>query len=206
MRANVYIDGFNLYYGALKTRPECKWLDLEAFARGLLLQGQTLSRVRYFTARVTGVLDPQQPRRQQAYLRALETLPLVSVHEGQFKANKKWMPRAAPPHRTVQVIHTEEKGSDVNLATYLLLDGSKRDCDVAIVVSDDFDLKEPLGLARRELGLTVGVASPRCRTWLQGAVGANFYRPVREPLLRASQLPSTLSDAAGTIHRPATWQ
>jgi hypothetical protein len=32
---NVYIDGFNLYYGALKRTPY-KWLDLALLARTLL--------------------------------------------------------------------------------------------------------------------------------------------------------------------------
>jgi hypothetical protein len=53
-RANVYIDGFNLFYGALKGRSPLKWLDLAAFGRALLLPDQELHRVRYFTARVGG--------------------------------------------------------------------------------------------------------------------------------------------------------
>ena len=32
---HVYIDGFNLYYGALKGTPY-KWLDLEALCRKLM--------------------------------------------------------------------------------------------------------------------------------------------------------------------------
>jgi hypothetical protein len=39
----------------------------------------------------------------------------------------------------------EEKGSDVNSATYLLLDAF----DTAVVVSDDSDLLEPLTLVKR---------------------------------------------------------
>jgi hypothetical protein len=43
-------------------------------------------------------------------------------------------PRPGGP-AAVEVIKTEEKGSDVNLATYLLLDAFRRDCDTAIVIS-----------------------------------------------------------------------
>jgi hypothetical protein len=32
----VYIDGFNLYYGAVRSRPECKWLNLDRLARAYL--------------------------------------------------------------------------------------------------------------------------------------------------------------------------
>jgi len=50
VRANVYVDGFNLYYGALKGTP-LKWLDIAALCR-LLLPGDTINRIRYFTARI----------------------------------------------------------------------------------------------------------------------------------------------------------
>ena len=59
-RAAVYIDGFNLYYGALKGTPY-KWLDVEALARKLAPTDQLVA-VRYFTARVRPQPnDPQQP-------------------------------------------------------------------------------------------------------------------------------------------------
>ncbi len=74
--------------------------------------------------------DPQKPVRQQTYIRALETIPNLTVHCGHRLESVKRMPLAIPPAsgpRTVEVIGTEEKGSDVNLATYLLLAGSQRD-------------------------------------------------------------------------------
>ena len=51
MRFNVYVDGFNLYYGALRGTPY-RWLDLCAFARKLLRPGDELNRLRYFSALV----------------------------------------------------------------------------------------------------------------------------------------------------------
>ena len=50
MTTRFYIDGLNLYYGALKGTPH-KWLDLEAFAYRLTPHDQ-IDAVRYFTARV----------------------------------------------------------------------------------------------------------------------------------------------------------
>ena len=44
---NVYIDGFNLYYGALKGSPY-KWLDLYALCRHML-PANTIQFVEYFT-------------------------------------------------------------------------------------------------------------------------------------------------------------
>ncbi|MEA2459166.1 MAG: hypothetical protein QOC95_2138 [Thermoleophilaceae bacterium] len=207
MRANVYIDGFNFYYGAARTRPKCKWTDLAMWAQNcLVLPGDQLNRIRYFTARVSGTpANPSQPQRQETYFRALRTIPNLSIHEGQFQRKTVRMPRANGTG-TVEVIKTEEKGSDVNLATYVMLDGAQKDAEVAIVVSDDFDLREPLTLAPTELGLRVGVVSPRGQSWLRSAVKADFYRPVREADLLACQFPNQLQDAQGrTLRRPPSW-
>ena len=51
----------------------------------------------------------------------------------------------------------EEKGSDVNLAAHLLVDGFTGKYEVAVVVSNDADLLEPVRLVRAVLGLPVGV-------------------------------------------------
>jgi len=56
----------------------------------------------------------------------------------------------------VQVIKTEEKGSDVNLATYLLLDAFAANCELRVVVSNDSDLKEPIRVMCHEMGRQVG--------------------------------------------------
>ena len=55
MRAYTYVDGFNLYYRALKNTPY-KWINLAALAKRLLDPADTVERVRYFTARVSANL------------------------------------------------------------------------------------------------------------------------------------------------------
>ena len=52
MRAYVYVDGFNLYYRALRPTPY-KWLNLRALGAALLDPSDTVDVVRYFTARVS---------------------------------------------------------------------------------------------------------------------------------------------------------
>ena len=91
MRTRVYVDGFNLYYGALKGTP-FKWLNLVKLARHMLPAAHTIDRLIYFTARVSGVSDRDAPRRQQVYLNALYTLPEVEVHFGSFLAKTAWRP------------------------------------------------------------------------------------------------------------------
>lgn len=160
LRTNVYIDAFNLYFGALKgTR--WKWLDLEALCRRLL-PGNDIRRIRYFTALVTArPHDPGQPVRQQTYLRALRTNPKITVHLGHFLSNPVTLPLADDPMRFVRVLRTEEKGSDVNLATHLLCDGFTNDYDAAVIVSNDSDLLEPIRIAKNKLNKKVGVVSPQ---------------------------------------------
>ncbi|MCQ3808557.1 MAG: NYN domain-containing protein [Acidimicrobiia bacterium] len=134
----VYVDGFNLYYGAVKNT-RYKWLDLEAMCRSLL-RGDQIVKIRYFTARVNDRADdPQLASRQDTYLRALTTLPLVEIHYGHFQTRAVRLPRVNRQRgqsRTIKVLKTEEKGSDVNLATHLLLDAFKGRCDTAAVVSN----------------------------------------------------------------------
>ena len=91
MRTRVYVDGFNLYYGALKDTP-FKWLNLAELTRRLLPAGHAVDKLNYFTARVSGASDPGAPARQHSYLSALGTLPEVQVHFGRFLAKTAWRP------------------------------------------------------------------------------------------------------------------
>jgi uncharacterized LabA/DUF88 family protein len=162
MSTNIYIDGFNLYYGALRRTPH-RWLDLEALCRRLLPKDD-INRIRYFTARITARPDdPQQSQRQETYLRALRTLPAVRIHYGRFLTHTVRTALAEPPPRgpkTVEVVKTEEKGSDANLASHLLPDAFKGSCEVAVVISNDSDLRVPIRIAEKELGIRVGVINP----------------------------------------------
>lgn len=214
-RVRVYVDGFNLYYGALKPRPSCKWLDLVALAQ-LLRPSDDIEAVRYFTARVNGDRDATSPGRQKLYLTALGTQPIVSVHFGQFRTHPVSMPLANPvPGRSavVQVLKTEEKGSDVNLATYLLLDGLDGLYDDALVISDDSDLEGPIREAKDRFG-PVHVVSPRGPTATPSGPKAPYvmshagssWTPLDPALLNAAQLPSPLLLPSGrTIFRPPRW-
>lgn len=211
-RANVYVDGFNLYFGALRNTPH-RWLDLEQLSHGLLRADYQLNRIRYFTARVKNRDgDPTVSDRQQAYLRAIDTLPSVTIHYGLFLTHSTSMPRA-DGSGFAQVLKTEEKGSDVNLATWLVLDAVDDDFDTALVISNDTDLIEPIQEVRRRFPVTVGVAAPVARPGrhpnrdLVNASDFNVHiTKKRQKLLRDSQFTSPLTDADGReIRKPATW-
>ncbi len=207
MATIVYIDGFNFYYGAVKGTPH-KWLDLEALCRRLLPNDQIV-KIRYFTARISARQeDPQQAVRQETYLRALNTLPLVETHFGHYVTRTTRMPLAKPPAsgaRTVEVLKTEEKGSDVNLATYLLLDAFRRNCDTAVVISNDSDLAEPVRIAQAEAGITVGVINPHSAKYRSRRLQGTFFKQLRPNVLGQCQLPATLHDSEGSVTKPKTW-
>lgn len=91
MRTFVYVDGFNLYYGALKGTP-FRWLDVKALTVQLIPNAYNIIRIKYFTARVSGASNPDAPRRQHVYLNALRTIPEVETHFGNFLAKNIWRP------------------------------------------------------------------------------------------------------------------
>lgn len=129
-QARVYVDGFNLYNGAVRRTPY-KWLDLGRLCR-LLLSDYSVVGIRYFTARVEDrPPDMGQAARQDTYLRALRTISGLTIHEGFFLHTSTRarlvtpiaclaVPACLPNPRTVQVFKSEEKGSDVNIASHLL--------------------------------------------------------------------------------------
>lgn len=143
-RTTVYVDGFNLYYRALKDKPH-KWLSLYALA-ARMLPNNAITEIKYYTAAVSGKRDPGEPHRQAAYLRALRTTPGLSIFYGKFLPKIITRPLVNPPATGspyVAVHSTEEKGSDVNLASHLIRDGFLGRYDVAVVLSKDTDLREP---------------------------------------------------------------
>jgi hypothetical protein len=207
MATNVYVDAFNLYYGSLKGTPY-RWLDLGTLCTRLLPKDR-INRIRYFTATVSARPDnPDAPQRQQVYLRALETIPGLSIHYGHYLTHVTRMPLANPPQRgarTVEVVKTEEKGSDVNLATYLLLHAFQRECKVASVISHDSDLKLPIEIAQTELGIRVGVVNPHPPARRSRALQPTFFKQLRTSALSACQFPSVLTDTKGEIRKPGRW-
>ncbi len=205
LRVTVYVDGFNLYYGALKGTPY-RWLDIGALC-SKLLPAYSIHRIRYFTAIVKPRPDnPDQAQRQLTYIRALQAAtPNLTVHRGEFLQTQVRARLVNPPPNTHLVYKTEEKGSDVNIASYILVDAFDNDYDVAVIVSNDSDLATPIRLTRSRFGKTVIVLNPHPKPSVTLQQVASQVRPIRAGVLRVSQLPPTLTDAQGTITKPVSW-
>jgi NYN domain len=215
-RTVVYVDGFNLYYGCLKDSDE-RWLDIGTLCERLLKDVEIVG-IKYFTARVKARPgDPAEPQRQQAqrqqiYFRALETIPCLTIHYGHFITRattaRVVKDRKGKPAYT-EVWKTEEKGSDVNLASHLLIDGFRARYDLAVVISNDGDLKDPVHFVRHDLKAPVGILNPhQNRSWALSPKSLprdSFYKPIRRAALRASQFDDQVPDAQGIIHKPPGW-
>lgn len=190
-RTFIYVDGFNLYHGAIKgTRHH--WFDIpEAMRR--LLPGCDINLIRYFTAVVSDRPDdPQKSLRQMTYIRALRALGTVSVDFGTFVTQKRYMPLASSigtgkTPQLVQVLRTDEKGSDVNLATALVDDAHRDRFDTAVMVTNDADLVSPVRLVSRDIGKQVGIVTPHARGSRALAKHADFVRQLRPSLVGVCQ-------------------
>ena len=131
MKVNVYIDGFNLYYGMLKGTPY-KWLDLEKFSDSMVSHDIEVVTIKYFTAPIKAYPpNPDKLLRQHFYIEALSALPRVKVIEGFYTKHKVKMPFYKEPciscpesDGMASVVKLEEKRSDVNIATEMLLDAT----------------------------------------------------------------------------------
>ena len=114
----------------------------------------------------------------------------------------------AVPNAVFMVSHArrEEKGSDVNVASHLLVDTLDENIDAAIVISNDSDLRFPLQAARDRI--PVGTVNPS-RWYLAGdlagaptdGVGGHWWRQLKAADYVQHQLP----DPCGTYAKPAPW-
>lgn len=218
MRTLVYVDGFNLYFRLVQKRPALKWLNVKQLAVTVLNRENTVVGVKYYTARVSGHLDPFAPGRQQVYLSALKTVPEISIHMGSFLTSEKFATLVKPPEfrprvtlpkpwpDVAKVLKVEEKGSDVNLASHLLLDAFQEKFDVAAILSNDSDLVEPIRVVSQILKKPVGLLSPVSNPTPALREVASFIKHISFSDLASSQFPDpVIQDDGRELHKPASW-
>lgn len=205
---NVYIDGFNFYYGALKGT-EFKWLDYRALSERLL-RGHQINSVKYFTARL---LDRPEDlgltQRQDRYLRALETHSQIEIFYGKFVRRRKKVPlpgdKQVGRQAMVFIDTFEEKGSDVALGAHLVWDSCHKNMDVALVLSNDSDLQTPINMAQ-ELGIRVVTVNPHGHAKQPRVLIAEDKRTLSRRTLGRSQLPNpVVAEGNQRLYKPTEW-
>lgn len=209
MRTYVYIDGLNLYYRALRNT-RWKWLDLLSLCEQALQPRHRILKVKYFTTRVLETPhDRRKSERQNSYLYALQhhRREKVEVYLGHFLRKPAKCPLADPAEngRVVEVIRTEEKGSDVNLAVHLLNDAWKDRYDCAVLITNDSDMAEGMRLTKLEHPeKQLGLMSPiRKRSSIELRKHADFFMHMKPRWLRDAQLPNPIPGT--NFRKPSSW-
>lgn len=200
-RLIVYVDGYNLYHG-LKDRSGRSqlWIDLVQLGQSIRPR-QQLVKVRYFTAPVLD--DPPAQARQDHYIDALGTKypGMFEVHLGRYQKKD---------HTCRSCGHTypryEEKETDVNIATQLVVDVALRRMDSAILISADSDLAPAVRAAKQlNPNMFAMCAFPPKRFSNE----LKTLMPVSIQLGRDKlklQLPNSFSAGGKSFTRPERWQ
>lgn len=194
----------------------------------------TIERVVYCTARISGTDNPVGRNEQDAYLTALTNAAAVDhIEYGTYvhrvaraplaTADRNGRPILAHPGGPIMVkdaagqdhpdaifmvstARREEKGSDVNVASHLLLDILKQDIDAAVMISNDSDLKFPIQTARDRV--PVGTVNPsrnhtagKLRGLPTDGFGNHWWYQLTAADFQACQLP----DPVGRVPKPGPW-
>jgi uncharacterized LabA/DUF88 family protein len=193
-----------------------------------------LERIVYCTARIDAATNPTGQKEQDIYLKALRKGGIVDLIEyGHYVARVKTAPLATPDKKgrpiltrpewpikvqdssarpihnarfMVSVANREEKGTDVNVASHLLLDVLQEDVDAAVVISNDSDLGFPVRQARKRV--PVGIVNPS-KAWLAGdlrgkpgdGVGSHWWVQLKKADFCGHQL----SDPCAGYAKPSPW-
>lgn len=226
MRAIFYVDGFNFYNSRLKKQRQYRWLDIFGLANALASEEHIVVKANYYTAFVSGKIDPEAVGKQQAYLAALKTNPSIEVFSGNFTINDKWVKLAHPPlskpdgyewgepfPEFVQATIPQEKGSDVKLGVHLVRDGFIDAYDVAYVLTNDTDLIEPIRIVTEEIGKEVVIVPPILPRSPKNPVPpkalkavSTDFRLIQDDMLAACQFPHQVPKGNGKmLTRPAGW-
>ena len=240
--AMAYVDGMNLYYGAVKDRPCLKWLNIQSLLESLV-PAYRIVTIRYYAAQIKRAYPGDESHsRPRKYLDALSSLSKIDIRYGTYSRFPSWrriyedkglsspelfrpnlnhpvavgrlLERAQsqqPPEQPfvlVRVWKDEEKGSDVNLATDLIVDALvDRRCRTVVIVTNDSDLAYPISMVA-QARINVILVNPFIGrpAIARGLSQLQVKRlSLKTKLLQAHQLPNPVITPEGKLYRPSTW-
>jgi uncharacterized LabA/DUF88 family protein len=209
----AYIDGFNLYYGlCASSYRKYLWLNLQGMALSLIRNDQELVATKYFTARISGGRPSDKPsyaakrngkrKRQATFLDALGTVPNLQIFYGQYlddpvqcrKCGASWM-------------DAEEKMTDVNIATEMLVDAFASRYDVALLVSGDSDLVPPIKAIKSCFPhKRINIAFPPGRSSVELTQTAHGQCIIGKGTIKKNQFPNEVRTTSGfVLRKPTDW-
>lgn len=202
----------------------------------------SIDRVVFCSARIAPDRSQKSADEQNLYLQAIQDgNHLDHLELGRYVARLKSAPlavaaqaskapqvvRSGPPVKIldsfgekvdegiflVSYFHSEEKGSDVNLATHLISDALAGKVDAAIVISNDTDLQLPLELAGRHI--PIGLVSPFYKNvagglrQVTGSSQEHWHYYLSKPIFLKSQMPDRVTKKVPAtqpyIEKPRDW-
>lgn len=199
-RVMFYIDGFNLYFGMIEAGlRSCKWLDINKLALAGIKHNQELIGVKYFTSNITN--NPPKESRQRIYIDALQTTGVIVI-KGKYESKqvicegcgKIWY-------------RSNEKKTDVNIATNMIFDALQNKFDIAILISGDSDLIPAINMVNNQFSpKKVCVAFPPSRHNISVADAATGSYTLGRKRLLDCQFSNEVEDANGfKLKKPDTW-
>lgn len=201
-----YVDGYNLYHALANLQaPHLKWLDLQALASMVIpKKSETLQHVHLFTALAHHMSDPSKVVRHQAYLDAL-SIQGVKYTLGFFSPPKATICRRCgnswPRH--------EEKETDTNIATQMVIDAFDDAFDVAYLISSDADMTPPVRFIKTRFPAKriITVAAPTMRHSASILALSDGKIQLKPKHIEACLLPAVLASADGSssVTRPAEY-
>jgi len=178
----------------------------------MLKPEQELISVKYFSALVGSFKgDTGRTDRQRFYLDALRTNPKVEIKLGYFSTHRVKMPIADDFYdgkiTLVDVIKTEEKGTDVNLAVQMSVDAVRDEFDYAMLFSNDSDMAYAVQIASRECNKKVGLYIARKAVSFKVLrENVSYIRSITPTILSAHQFPDEIRTQSGhIIKKPKDW-
>lgn len=224
LRTNVYIDGYNLFYGCLKHSND-KWLDLYHLFANRIIHAQDpnaiVDTVYFFTADIESKVSTMGANAQQAqhaYHRALQKKypNHIKIIKGYYAFEKGNMLRyKQPPDKSdrVEVWRLEEKQTDVNIALTAYRDATQNKAQQVVFVSNDTDLEPALRALKEDMGnaVTIGVIipirkdsrRPKNQSLSQYADWTRSY--ITDDELADSHLPDKVPTKKKPILKPEYW-
>ncbi|MGO1666132.1 NYN domain-containing protein [Flaviflexus sp.] len=162
---------------------------------------QRLVSVKYFTSSVLN--DPDAQSRQDHYLDALVAAnpTILEVIHGRYQQKERRCFKCGHKY-----ISYEEKETDVNLATSIVVDVAKDIFDTAMIVSADSDVAPAVRAARKiRSNMFIFCAFPpkRSSSELKELMPASFQIGVAT--IRNAQLPDKFTKNGKHYQRPDKW-
>ena len=205
-RTIVYVDGFNLYYGAVKDTPY-KWLNIEKYFHRLRRHDEII-QIHYFTA----MIDVATRQNQRIYLRALETLPKVSITLGRFKDKEiVCKVKECDYLGSKKFLRPEEKRTDVAIGVQMLDDAYQDRCDNSVLVTGDSDLVPAVQMLKanfpqKKVILYIPSRNPKRGAAVELRSVVDRARILPFNLIERSQFPQRINDGfGGFIEKPGEW-